>query len=360
MGGEALKPLNCGVLLRHLRVALRRFISGAQYRVQADPTDRLSLHLVGAKLHIVITIRQTNDLIRVDAAIKPVSDGHEDRLPAGAAAESWRSLRPPFFERIPVPSELAPSSRIDQVVLAFDDPWAPVAVFREDVNLEKAVTARSGTRDDLHAQKSLRVLFDKVMQATLASKRRALNLTGGFIDSDRLRLHDCPAVRSARSYMTRAVKLSGGWHSRHMTSQTPNYHGYRFPPEIISHAVWLYHRFCLSFRDAEDLLAQRGVTVTYETIRHWCHAFGPDYARRLRRGRGRMGDTWYLDELFVNIQGRRQYLWRAVDQDGDLIDILVQSRRDRAVVYQWEARKRTPSPVFWQRLTTLFTTAASP
>ena len=79
----------------------------------------------------------------------------------------------------------------------------------------------------------------------------------------------------------------------------------------------------------EDLLAQRGVTVTYETIRHWCHAFGPDYARRLRRGRGRMGDTWYLDKLFVNIQGRRQYLWRAVDQDGDLIDILVQSRRDR-------------------------------
>ena len=118
---------------------------------------------------------------------------------------SWRSLRPPFFERIPVPSELAPSSRIDQVVLAFDDPWAPVAVFREDVNLEKAVTARSGTRDDLHAQKSLRVLFDKVMQATLASKRRALNLTGGFVDSDRLRLHDCPSVRSARSYMTRAL-----------------------------------------------------------------------------------------------------------------------------------------------------------
>ena len=125
------------------------------------------------------------------------------------------------------------------------------------------------------------------------------------------------------------VKLSGGWHSRHMPSQTPNSHGSRFPPEIISHAVWLSHRFCLSFRAAEDLLAQRGVIVTYETIRHWCHAFGPDYARRLRRGRGRMGDTWSLDELFVNIQGRRQYLWRAVDQDGDLIDILVPSRRDR-------------------------------
>ena len=114
-----------------------------------------------------------------------------------------------------------------------------------------------------------------------------------------------------------------------MRSQAPNYHAYRFPPEIISHAVWLYHRFCLSFRDAEDLLAQRDITVTYETIRHWCHTFGPDYARRLRRRRGRMGDTWYLDELFVNIQGRRQYLWRAVDQDGDVIDILVQSRRNR-------------------------------
>ena len=114
-----------------------------------------------------------------------------------------------------------------------------------------------------------------------------------------------------------------------MTSHVPRYHGYRFPPEIISHAVWLYHRFCLSFRDAEDLLAQRGVTVTYETIRHWCQTFGRDYARRLRHRRGRLGDTWYLDELFVTIQGQRQYLWRAVDQDGNVIDILIQSRRDR-------------------------------
>ena len=114
-----------------------------------------------------------------------------------------------------------------------------------------------------------------------------------------------------------------------MTSPPPSYHGYRFPPEIIGHAVWLYHRFCLSFRDAEDLLAQRGITVSYETIRQWCQTFGLDYARRLRKRRGRLGDTWYLDEVFVNIQGRRQYLWRAVDQDGDVIDILVQSRRNR-------------------------------
>ena len=114
-----------------------------------------------------------------------------------------------------------------------------------------------------------------------------------------------------------------------MISQPPSYRGYRFPPAIISQAVWLYHRFGLSFRDVEDLLAERGVTVTYEAIRQWCLTFGLDYARRLRGRRGRLGDTWYLDEVFVKIQGRQQYLWRAVDEDGDVIDILVQSRRDR-------------------------------
>jgi putative transposase len=114
-----------------------------------------------------------------------------------------------------------------------------------------------------------------------------------------------------------------------MKNNTPNYSGYRFPPEIISHAVWLYHRFCLSFRDVEDLLAERGIIVTYETIRQWCRKFGPKYARRLKRRQGRLGDTWYLDELFVNIRGQQHYLWRAVDQDGDAIDILLQPRRDR-------------------------------
>jgi putative transposase len=98
-----------------------------------------------------------------------------------------------------------------------------------------------------------------------------------------------------------------------MTNDAASYHGYRFPPEIISHAIWLYQRFCLSFRDTEDLLAQRGITVSYEAIRLWCRRFGPEYARILRRRQGRLGDTWYLDERFVNIHGRRQYLWRAVD-----------------------------------------------
>ena len=114
-----------------------------------------------------------------------------------------------------------------------------------------------------------------------------------------------------------------------MNENAPCYRGYRFPAEIISHAVWLYHRFCLSFRDVEDLLAERGVTVSYEAIRLWCLKFGPEYARGLKRRQGRLGDTWHLDEVFVTIQDERQYLWRAVDQDGDVIDILVQPRRDR-------------------------------
>ncbi len=96
----------------------------------------------------------------------------------------------------------------------------------------------------------------------------------------------------------------------------------------ISQAVWLYHRFTLSLRDVEDLLAERGVIVSYESIRKWCRKFGRGYARNLRRKQGRFGDAWFLDELFITIQGKRHYLWRAVDQDGDTIDILVQPRRD--------------------------------
>ena len=114
-----------------------------------------------------------------------------------------------------------------------------------------------------------------------------------------------------------------------MKNDRSRYYGHRFPPEIISYAIWVYHRFCLSFRDVEDLLAERGIIVSYETIRLWCQKFGPDYARKLRRRQGRLGDTWHLDEVFIRINGQQQYLWRAVDQDGDMIDILVQSRRDQ-------------------------------
>ena len=107
------------------------------------------------------------------------------------------------------------------------------------------------------------------------------------------------------------------------------YAGYRYPGEVIAHAVWLYHRFCLSFRDTEDLLAERGVTVSHETIRQWCLKFGRSYARSLRHRQGRPGDTWFVGEVFVTINGERRYLWRAVDQDGDFLYILVRKRRDR-------------------------------
>ena len=97
------------------------------------------------------------------------------------------------------------------------------------------------------------------------------------------------------------------------------YKGYRYPIEVIGHAVWLYHRFALSLRDVEELMVARGVVVTYETIRSWCAKFGPDYAAQLRRRRPRPGDKWHLDEVFVMINGATHYLWRAVDQHGDVL-----------------------------------------
>jgi len=113
-----------------------------------------------------------------------------------------------------------------------------------------------------------------------------------------------------------------------MSKRKSRYHGHRFPPEVISYAIWAYHRFCLSFRDVEELLAQRGVIVSYESIRRWCFKSGPRFRRSLKRREGRLGDTWHVDEVFIRMQGKVHYLWRAVDQDGDVIDILVQDRRD--------------------------------
>ncbi len=107
----------------------------------------------------------------------------------------------------------------------------------------------------------------------------------------------------------------------------PSYKGFRFPAEIISHAIWLYYRFSLSYRDVEELLAERGVVVTYETVRQWCLRFGQSYANQLRRRRASPGDKWFLDEVFLKINGETHYLWRAVDQNGNVLDILVQSRR---------------------------------
>jgi transposase-like protein len=113
-------------------------------------------------------------------------------------------------------------------------------------------------------------------------------------------------------------------------SAAPNlYKPHRFPGEIISHAVWLYFRFPLSHRDVEELLFVRGVIVSYEAIREWCRKCGQVYANQLRRQRPQPGDKWHLDEVFLTINGQRHYLWRAVDQDDNVLDILVQSRRNK-------------------------------
>jgi transposase-like protein len=105
--------------------------------------------------------------------------------------------------------------------------------------------------------------------------------------------------------------------------------GYRFPPEIIEQAIWLYLRFTLSFRDVEDLLAERGIMVSYGTVRRWVNHFGPMIAADLRKRRPKPYSTWHLDEAYLKIAGRMVYLWRAVDAEGELLDVLVQSKRDK-------------------------------
>jgi len=106
------------------------------------------------------------------------------------------------------------------------------------------------------------------------------------------------------------------------------YKRHRFPPSVIQYAVWLYYRFNLSIRDVEDLLAERNITVSYESIRLWINKFGPEFTRRLRRRHPGFGDTYFLDEVFVKIDGKQHYLWRAVDQDGEVVDVYLQERRD--------------------------------
>ncbi|PWI08864.1 IS6 family transposase [Streptomyces sp. NWU339] len=112
------------------------------------------------------------------------------------------------------------------------------------------------------------------------------------------------------------------------SSASPSYKGHRYPVEVISHCVWLYFRFPLSFREVEELMPGRGVIVSHATVRRWCLKFGQAYANGLRRRRPRPGDTWHLDEVFIKINGERKYLRRAVDADGTVLDILVQNRRD--------------------------------
>jgi putative transposase len=116
------------------------------------------------------------------------------------------------------------------------------------------------------------------------------------------------------------------------------YKRHRFPSDIISYAVWLYYRFNLRHRDIEDLLAEQGITVSREAIRLWCIKFGAKYASRLKRRHRGYGDTFYIDEVFVKINGKQHYLWRAVDQDGEVVDVYLQARRDGAAAKRFFRR----------------------
>jgi len=110
---------------------------------------------------------------------------------------------------------------------------------------------------------------------------------------------------------------------------TTSYAGHRFPPEVISHAVWLHFRFPLGLRMVEEMLAARGITVSHETVRQWSLKFGQAFANEIRRRLPRPGDEWHLDEVEIRIAGEKHWLWRAVDRDGTVLDVLVQSRRDK-------------------------------
>ena len=116
------------------------------------------------------------------------------------------------------------------------------------------------------------------------------------------------------------------------------YKRHRFPPDIIDYAVWLYSRFNLINRDIEDLFEERGITVTRESIRLWCIKFGAIYSRRLQRNHRGYGDTFYIDEVFVKINGKQHYLWRAVDQNGEVVDVYLQAKRDGAAAKRFFKR----------------------
>jgi putative transposase len=126
-------------------------------------------------------------------------------------------------------------------------------------------------------------------------------------------------------------------------SASLSYKEHRYPVEVISYCVWPYHRFPLSFREVEELMLERGIVVSYETVRRWCAKFGQTYAGALRRRQPRPGDKWHLDEVFIKVNGEQKYLWRAVDQNGNVLDILVQNRRDKTAARRFLRRllKRT-------------------
>jgi putative transposase len=123
-----------------------------------------------------------------------------------------------------------------------------------------------------------------------------------------------------------------------MPDRPGHHHRHRFPAAVIAHAVWLYHRFALSLRDIEELLFERGIRVTHETIRAWVAKFGPSDAAELRKREAQPGRTWHLDEVFTRVGGDQVYLWRAVDEHGQVLDVVVQAHRDTAAAARFFRR----------------------
>ena len=174
----------------------------------------------------------------------------------------------------------------------------------------------------------------QVCSSSAPVRQRAVFAWGGFLDHRTykegivtLPLGERAASVTALSRRLGTCGLLGGPVARRM--KKIDYDGYLFPPAIIQQAVWLYFRFTLSFRDVEDLLAERGITVSYETVRRWANHFGPMIAADLRKRRPKPYTTWHLDEVYLKISGRMVYLWRAVDAEGEVLDVLVQSKRNK-------------------------------
>ena len=178
--------------------------------------------------------------------------------------------------------------------------------------------------------------FDRLILMLVTSGRYRLRAVAGSekITAGRARRDRACADGQPMSRLTGTVKLTERWgicaiRSMSKIARDPLYRRHRFPAEIIAHAVWLYFRFPLSLRMVEDMLAARGIIVTHQTIRTWAEKFGRHFANEIRRrSAGRLGDKWHLDEVVVSIAGTKHWLWRAVDQDGFVLDVLVQSRRN--------------------------------
>ena len=173
----------------------------------------------------------------------------------------------------------------------------------------------------------------KNMLGQIEADGRDRRQIGGRLSHGRRSFKRAPIEPDAGAGAVHIITLTNKWGSACDNSQAMkpiSYARHRFPPDFIRHAVWLYLRFTLSYRDVEDLLAERGLTVSNELIRRWVHKFGPLIAKNLRETRPKPHSRWHLDEMVVSIAGRQMYMWRAVDSEGEVLEILVQPQRDKA------------------------------